>query len=123
MPMAGVPGNLGFDSGNGALIVTQVASTSAYGTPTDLGGTITAGGTQQTLAAANTSRKLLVVQNPSNAPSGESLFIAVAGNATVNGAGNYAELVPGGSCTVYGTSAVSIIGATTAHRFIATEFS
>ena len=65
---------------------------------------------------------MLIVQNPSSAPSGESLFIAVVGAATVGGAGNYAELEPGGSCTVYGTNAVSVIAASTGHRFIATEY-
>lgn len=100
-------------------------------TPTDKGGTITLGGTAQTLAAANTSRKSLVVQNPCTATGqviavAESLFIAVAGSATVNGAGNFAELPACGSATIsYNgtviTSAVSVIAATTSHRWIATE--
>ncbi len=93
-------------------------------TPTDRGGTITSGGTSQTLAASNTSRKLLLVENPCNAT--EDLFIATAGAATVNGAGNYADLGPCGSASlvvngIVITGAVTVIAATTGHRFIATE--
>lgn len=93
-------------------------------TPTDKGGTIAAGGTQQTLAALNANRKALVIQNPATAT--ENLYVAISGSATVNGAGNYAELVPGGSCVVdidnmVYTGAVSVNAATTGHRFISTE--
>jgi hypothetical protein len=104
--------------------ITIGAFTPLVVTPTDKGGTITAGGTAQVLAAANASRKGLVIQNPATAT--ENLYIAVSGSATVNGAGNFAELVPGGSAVlcfngeiIQGT--ISVNAATTGHVFIATE--
>lgn len=93
-------------------------------TPTDRGGTITLGGTAQNAAAANASRKSMVIQNPCSAT--EDLFVSVTGGATVSGAGNFADLGPCGSATIAwnGTviqTAVSVNAATTNHRWSATE--
>lgn len=118
-------------SGNPLYIQGTISPGAVAVTPTDKGGTITSGGTAQALAASNTSRKLLVVQNPCTATgqgiaTAESLFVAVSGTATVNGAGNFAELAPCGSATIslngqVITAAVSVIAATTSHRWLATE--
>lgn len=92
-------------------------------TPSDCGGTITAGGTAQNAAATDASRKTMLIENPTNAT--EQLYVAVAGAATVGGAGNFADLSPGGSTnmTFNGTviqTAVSVNATTTAHRFLCT---
>lgn len=99
---------------------------------TDRGGTVTAGGTAQTLAPANPARKAVVIQNPCTAAgqgigAAEDLYISVAGNATVAGSGNYADLASCGSAsvTVNGevyTGAISVNAATTGHRWMATEW-
>lgn len=105
-------------------VTGTVTPAPAVVTPTDRGGTITVGGTAQTLAAANSSRKALVVQNPCNAT--EDLYISVTGNATVGGAGDYADL-PACASAVVGwngqviTAAVSVNAATAGHRWYATE--
>jgi hypothetical protein len=110
----------------GSIVTNPVAVTS-----TDRGGTLTAGGTAQNAAAANSSRKLFVIQNPctaagQNIATAEDLFVAVTGAATVNGAGNFADLPPCGSATltVNGTAitaAVSVNATTISHRWSATE--
>lgn len=100
-------------------------------TPTDRGGTLSTGGTAQTLAAVNGARVLLVIQNPctaagQNIAAAEDLYISVTGSATVNGAGNFADLPPCGSVTlaVSGaviTTAVTVNAATSGHRWSAAE--
>lgn len=105
----------------------------SVGAPTNRGGTITTGGTSQTLASSNGARKCLIVYNPVSATgqgiaAAESVFVndnAVA--ATVNGGGNYAELTPGASTTfcpnsVSDQTTVTINAATTGHVFGAKEF-
>lgn len=89
-------------------------------TPTDRSGTITTGGTAQTLMAANVGRRGFWVQNNS------------AGDLWIRGDGTAAatqpslKLVPG---AIYETpphmvspGTVSIFGATTAQAFSAREF-
>lgn len=89
-------------------------------TPTDGSGTITAGGTSQTVFAANPGRRYLEIQNVSDetmyinfgaAASGSSasFMIAANGGAYIN-ASNYC---PKGT--------VTIISATTGKRFIAKQ--
>ncbi len=101
-------------------------------TPTDRGGTITLGGTAQTLAASNASRKSLVVQNPctltgqGSIAALEDLYVSVTGSATVAGAGNFADLPACSSVEISWngtviTAAVSVNAATTGHRWSATE--
>ncbi len=92
-------------------------------TPTDCGGTIAVGGTAQNAAGADAARKTMLIENPVTAT--EDLYVAVAGAATVAGAGDFADLAPGGSATMTlaGTviqSAVSVNAATTGHRFLCT---
>lgn len=114
--------------GSSTVVVAPVAIV-----PTDRGGILTAGGTAQQLAASNGSRKLLTIENGCTTSSQggiaavESIFISVTGNATVGGAGNYAELGPCGSTSVVVsgqvyTGAVTINATTIGHRWMSTEW-
>lgn len=86
----------------------------------DKSGTITLGGTQQTLMAANTDRKGYLVQNVS------------AGDLWINDQGNAAatqpslKLIPGAyyetPLTGAPRTAISIFGATTGQAFTAREW-
>lgn len=98
------------------------------GTFTDRSGAVTLGGTSQQLAAANTSRKRIIIENPctatsQNIPTAESLFI----NFTTAAAANLTsvELAPCGSFDTGAgpvtTEVVNVIGATTAHKWVAKE--
>lgn len=95
---------------------TVIAYSGAF---TDRSGTITSGGTAQTLMAANANRKYFLIQNLST----ENLWInftttAVAGQPSL-------RITPGTSFVLEGfftsTEAVSIIGATTGSAFSAKE--
>lgn len=105
--------------GGGSSAPTAVTATSR-------GGTITAGGTDQVLAAANGARLALVIQNPCSAT--ESLFVNLGAAATVGGSANAADLPACGSVTLAIASglidreAVHVIAATTGHVFIAKEY-
>ena len=80
-------------------------------------GTIAEGGTAQTLAAANSSRRELSGQNISSA----DLWInEIGGTAAADTAGSY-KVPAGASFSVSTGKAVSIIGATTGQAFTATE--
>ncbi len=112
--------------GGSPLPVTGTLATSPLTVaPTDRGGTITLGGTAQTLMAANTSRKGCWVQNPVSAT--ETLHISSTGNAVIpGGPPDDASLAPGQSwaCGSNGTviqTAITINAATTGHTFIAKE--
>lgn len=119
---------------NGSALVsgTVTATTGLVAvTPTDKGGTITLGGTAQTLAASNTSRKSLTIQNPCTATGQgiaaiEDLYISVTGSATIAGASNFADLPACASVEVSFngtviTAAVTVNAASTNHRWSATE--
>lgn len=90
-------------------------------TVTNCGGTLTTGGTAQNAAASNASRKGGWIQNPVSAT--EDLYVSFTTSATVNGAGNQADLAAGQSVgfsqsgTVV-TAAVSVNATTTGHRYI-----
>lgn len=125
---ATTPTNQAAIGADGSLLV-RAGSQSAL-TLTDRGGTVTSGATAQQLAAANTARKYFLIQNPCTATTqgiatAENLTISVTGTATTSGANSY-ELGPCGSVSlaVNGTvitSAVSVMGATTSHRWYAQE--
>lgn len=92
-------------------------------TLTDRSGTITTGGTAQSLAAANTDRRYLLVQNPDT--NGSDLWVDFGGTAAVQ-ASPSVQIKPGGSYEAVGryqcpTGAVSVIGATTGMPFTAKE--
>lgn len=89
------------------------------GTATDRSGTITAGGTRQQLAAANSSRRYLIVQNQSSG------YLYVRFTATATQDQSSMRLAPGdawespsGFCP---TQAVDIVGATTGQAWYAVE--
>lgn len=102
-------------AGGGSITVTSAALKAG----TSRSGTITTGGTAQQLAAANSSRTILSVQNISSG----DLWINEDGSvAVVNTAGSY-KLFPGATAYIQTNEAVSIIGATTGQAFTATEVS
>lgn len=123
------PGYVACVTSTGLLCTTSSGGVGPFPptvTPTQRGGTITLGGTAQTLMAANASRKGCMVLNPIDAVSGENLFISVTGTATVTSGSPNITLAPGQSYTCTGNdgviqTAISIIAATTAHAFEATE--
>lgn len=90
------------------------------GVVTDRSGTITAGGTAQTLAAVNLSRRYLLVQN---LHASEDLWVnfttaAVVDQPSVRVAAGAAFLMDGAFVS---TELVSVIAATTGHKFAAKE--
>ncbi len=91
----------------------------ATGTLTDISGTITTGGTAQTLAAANANRKYLLIQNNSSA----ALWFNFTATAVTSEPS--LQLAVGGSFVMetglISTEAISIIGATTGQAFSAKE--
>lgn len=92
------------------------------GSLTDRSGTITVGGTAQNAMAENASRKYMLIQNPSDAT--ESLFVNFGADASAASAS--IELEPGGAYSMpdsgfLSTQRVSVVAATTSHRFIAKE--
>lgn len=96
--------------------ITAAVST---GTVTDRSGTITLGGTAQTIMAANSSRKYLLIQNTSDTTMWCNFTTtAVATQPSFN-------LIPGATFTMEGsfvsTELISCIGATTAKIFTAKE--
>jgi hypothetical protein len=112
------------DPDGGALNVNQ--------TPTDCSGTITTGGTAQTLIAAQTLLHGFSIKNiDSTTGSGEQLWLSFTGTAAANTAGSYPLAAPAATTFANGESwtsptgfgmnhAISIIGATTGHKFSCT---
>lgn len=96
---------------------------------TDRSGNVTSGGTSQTLAASNASRKRIVIENFCNATTqniaaAESLFVNFTTAASTS-AGTSIEIAPCGSYdSGFGpvsTEAITVTAATTAHRWAAKE--
>ena len=124
-----------------APIPAQVNTTTNIGavsgivnvTPSDCSGTITAGGTAQTLIAASITIHGFQVQNiDSSAGGGELIWFSLTGTAAAATAGSYSLVPPAGTTTQgfsYSTPfgfginhAVSIIAATTGHKFSCTSW-
>lgn len=113
-------------SASNPLYVTGVISGGPVGALTPRGGTITAGGTSQVLAAANVNRKHFEIQNPPNAT--ENLYIGF-GAVAINPATPTTitrQLVPGQSYNMdtpnfVSTEIINVYAATTAHVFYASE--
>lgn len=104
----------------GAPSMTPISVSASLGALTDRSGSITSGGAAQQLAAINSTRKYLVIQNTSNA----DLWYSFTTTATVGGAGSYR--LPAGATFIsdiqfVSTQAVSIIGATTGQTWTASE--
>lgn len=102
-------------------LAQSVSVIPSAGTPTDRSGTITTGGTAQTIAVANAYRTHFAIINPPTAT--ETLYVSFTGTATANSM----QLLAGGSI-IYDApqfvpnSAVSVFAATTGHAFNAEEF-
>lgn len=98
-----------------------VLSAPIRGSLTNRSGTISAGGTAQTLAAANLARNYLLIANPSANTATLWIDFGVAAVA----AAPSIEIRPGGALVFEAgfipTDAVSILAATTATPFIAKE--
>ncbi len=105
-------------SGNPAgTASTPTVVASVAGTGTAKGGTITAGGTAQSLAAANPTRRTFQLQNRS---AGDLWINETGGTAIVGDSASY-QVTAGGSFIGSTNQALSIIGATTGQAFTATE--
>lgn len=98
------------------------------GTWTDNSGSITSGGASQTAIASNTSRKRYLIENPCTATSqgiatAESLFVNFTAAAAANTTS--VELAACGSIDSAAgpvtTEAITVLGNTTSHKFIAKE--
>lgn len=81
-------------------------------------GAITLGGTSQVLAAANSARRGLCIQNISAEDMWVNPFGAVAAAAT---AGSY-KIVTMGFLTIPTSGAVAVVAATTGSKFTANEY-
>lgn len=92
-------------------------SSSALPAGTDRSGTITTGGTAQTLAPVNASRNSLTGQNTSTGNLGIN---EVGGTAVIGAAGTY-TIAAGQSFSIGTNRAISIVGPTTGQAFTATE--
>ncbi|MNK27666.1 hypothetical protein D3C87_460280 [compost metagenome] len=104
------------------LVLNTVSVRAANGTLTDRSGTITTGGTSQTLMAANPARRGWRIQNIST---GDLWFNDLGGAAAVATPGSF-KIAPGGYFeTSFGgisTTAIRIVGATTGQGFSASEW-
>ena len=101
-----------------ALAALALASCTPAYAQIDGSGTITTGGTSQVVFPARPARAYLSCQNPITAT--ETLFVNAPGDAGLTN-GSW-ELAAGGSITFHTgfipTGPVSVLGATTGHRFI-----
>jgi hypothetical protein len=120
-----LPASLGIKTAAASLSVAPasdaVFTTAPVGVaPTDRSGTITSGGTQQTLMASNASRKGYLLQNNSTGDLWiNSTAAAVVGQPSIKlGPGDYYESPYSGTPV----GAVSIIGATTGQAFSSREW-
>lgn len=102
-----------------SLMGVERAERDEFGvTYVDKSGSITAGGTAQTLAAANPYRGHLFIGNPNT--SGSLWVNDLGGTAAANGAGS-TEIPPGEVVKTRSCNAISIIHATTSAKFTAGE--
>lgn len=86
-------------------------------TSTDIGGTVTTGGSYQTVAAANQSRRNCTVQNPGNATEVLDVKIGTMAQPYVLNAG---QGISSNSVGVDATDAITVTAATTGHAFAGT---
>jgi hypothetical protein len=95
-----------------------VIGAAPLGAGTDRSGAITLGGTAQTLAAANTARVGLEIQNID--PAEEMWVNENGGTAAANTQGSN-FIAARGSVTVSTNRAISVVAATTGHKWTAIE--
>jgi len=108
----------------------RVKTKPSQGALTARSSTIAAGGTSQQLAAANTDRRYLLIQNPASAAgqgivTAETLYVRFGASAAGVNNGTSFELAPGASLVIEGgfvsTQAIQVNATTIAHAFIAVE--
>lgn len=100
----------------GAQLTAAVTAGNTLKAPINRSGSITDGGTSQTLAVSNASRGHLFIQNISS----EDIWISEFGAAEIEGSGSY-RIAPGLDTRVLSNAAVTVIAATTGTKFTATE--
>lgn len=126
VPLFDTAGHAGYVQGTVTAAQVQADSVAK-------GGAITLGGTAQTLAAVNSSRKGIIIQNPCTATEqgiavAENLYINFTAAATVSTSANVAVLPPCSSFAlglnngVITTELISVNAATTAHIWYSKEF-
>lgn len=99
-------------------VYARLTTNGALGSGADRSGSITAANTGQQVAAANTSRRAMAIQNTS---SGDLFVNEVGGSAGAAGSAGTYTLPAGATFTVKTTNAVSIRGATVGQTYTATE--
>lgn len=105
--------------GTAAAPIQTVAAQPALTAGTDRSGTTNAtGGTPTTLAAANTARRGLNIQNISANPMGVN---EIGGAAAIGSPGTY-TIAAGGSFNVRTNRAVTVVSGTASQPYTATEF-
>lgn len=98
-------------------------STPAANTAASSSGTITTGGSAQTAAASNIARKGWALQNIDVSLTTEEIWYSTTGTAAANTPGSFALAAysaagfPGGFAQGSDTGAISVIAATTGHKF------
>ena len=97
-------------------IATKLTALSVKPAGTDRSGSITTGGTAQQLAASNSDRTGLTIQNTSDGD------LRITENGTTATASTGYKLTPGMGLQISTNKAVSVYGATTGQTFAATEF-
>lgn len=119
LPAALVSGRLDVNIGSGSVTAVPGAIGLTY---VDRSGSIAAAPTAQVLMAANSTRKTLLIQNPTTAT--ETLWIRFTGTAAIDGNTSW-PLEPGDTWFESGsgvsTQAVSVCAATTGHVWRAME--
>lgn len=112
-----------YSTGGGAQMLTDA-----------VGAAIAAGGVSEAIAVAfDVNSRYLIIQNPPDTASqgvtAENLYVALFGDAVLNGVLNYAVLAPGQCCAVGFADlrpniamTVNVIAATTGHKYLATHF-
>jgi hypothetical protein len=99
------------------LPVTVTPTALSGATSTDASGTVTLGGTYQTVVAASSTRKGCLIQNPSTATEVLSIKVGtMAAPFTVAAGGSFSCAASGGLVV---TDAITLTAATTAHAFSA----
>jgi hypothetical protein len=107
-------------SASNPLPVTIISGGASTALPagTNKSGSITTGGTAQTLAASNSARVALTGQNID--ASADLWINETGGTAAANTAGSF-KVAAGGTFSISTNQAISIVGATTGQKFSATE--
>jgi hypothetical protein len=108
-----LPSSVGAKAGSSSLSITE-----ATGALTSISGTITTGGTAQTLASANSSRRALTVQNTSSGDIRVNPWGTASSTAGFKVAPDQLLVLSAPNC---GVAAVSIWGATTGQAFEGAE--